>query len=155
VKTHRLSISARLRAHPLGRCIIPKNDAWSLATGQSRSNWGQPTARVCLCCSKVLTKVFSQVISRFTATGATDMSMVPDKHQHQSNQSIWSTKSPSIPPTVSQLLCRSVHLFRAVALLSSKPNQTAKPQCRPSRRHPPDDCHPCPTSNSSRDLNIH
>jgi len=28
-----------------------------LATGQLRSNWGQPTARVCLCCSKVPTRV--------------------------------------------------------------------------------------------------
>jgi len=36
---------------------IPKDDVWSLATGQLRTNWGQPTARVCLCCSKVPTRV--------------------------------------------------------------------------------------------------
>jgi len=30
---------------------------WSLATGQLRSNWGQPTARVCLRCSKVPTRI--------------------------------------------------------------------------------------------------
>ena len=28
-----------------------------MATGQLRSSWGQPTARVCLCCSKVPTRV--------------------------------------------------------------------------------------------------
>jgi len=38
---------------------IPKDVVWSLATGQLRTNWGQPTARVCLCCSKVPTRVFS------------------------------------------------------------------------------------------------
>jgi len=38
---------------------IPKDDVWSLATGQLRTSWGQPTARVCLCCSKVPTRVFS------------------------------------------------------------------------------------------------
>jgi len=53
--------SCLLGAHPLGRCSTPKDDACSLATGQLRSNWGQPTARVCLCCSKVPTRVFSQM----------------------------------------------------------------------------------------------
>ena len=45
--------------HPQLEHSIPKDDVWSLATGQLRTNWGQPTARVCLCCSKVPTRVFS------------------------------------------------------------------------------------------------
>ena len=58
------------------RCSIPKDDVWSLATGQLRSNWGQPTTKVCLCCSKVPTRVFSQMIGQFTATGAMGMPIV-------------------------------------------------------------------------------
>jgi len=49
---HTISTLALLRAHPQERYSIPKDDVWSLASGQLRSNWGQPTARVCLCCSK-------------------------------------------------------------------------------------------------------
>jgi len=48
---------------PLLECSVPKDVVWSLATGQLRSSWGQPTARVCLHCSKVPTRVFSQMIS--------------------------------------------------------------------------------------------
>jgi len=38
--------------HPKGCCMELGN--WSIKT-----NWGQPTARVCLCCSKDPTRVFS------------------------------------------------------------------------------------------------
>jgi len=52
-----ISTLALLRGHPLARCCIPKDVVWSLAISQLRTNWGQPTARVCLCCSKGPTRV--------------------------------------------------------------------------------------------------
>jgi len=55
-----ISALTLLTGHPLARCSIPKDVEWSLAIGQLRSNWGQPTARVCLCCSKGPTTVYSQ-----------------------------------------------------------------------------------------------
>jgi len=54
-----ISALALLRGHPWKRHSIPKDAVSSLATVQSRSNWGQPTARVCLCCSKGPTRVHS------------------------------------------------------------------------------------------------
>jgi len=54
------SISARLRAHPLGRHNTPKDDVLSLTIGQWRTNWGQSTARVCMWRPKVPTRVSSQ-----------------------------------------------------------------------------------------------
>jgi len=53
-----ISALALLR-DPLRGDSIPKGVVWSLAIGELRSNWGQPTARVCLCCSKGPTRVFS------------------------------------------------------------------------------------------------
>jgi len=60
---HPISTLALLKGHPWAEIQHPKDDVWSLATGQLRSNWGQPTARVCLCCSKGPTIIYTLIQS--------------------------------------------------------------------------------------------
>jgi len=53
---HAISTLDLLRVHPWEKYSITNDDMWSLAIGQLSSNWGQPTTRVCLCCSRAPTR---------------------------------------------------------------------------------------------------
>jgi len=102
------------------RCSIPKDGVWSLATGQLRSNWGQSTARVCLCCSKGPTRVVSWTISQFTAMGAMGSPLSPS-HVAKPNK-----KHPSVQHDVRQLYPSNPNRLQPIASRPSKPSTSPR-----------------------------
>jgi len=106
-----ISTLALLRGHPWKRYSIPKDVVWSLATGQLRSNWGQPTARVCLCCSKNPTRVYSKIIIIYSSVTSLSLLWIvvlcgwdsgkPNQIKSKPNQGItmpWSSRLLSSQP---------------------------------------------------------